>query len=210
MTAGTHSGESTSATIEAAPIARPGRLVLARHGQTSLNADGRLRGHLDPPLDATGLREVAALAASLSAAPVRRVVTSPLRRAVQTGQAIARASGVEVVVDPGLIDRDYGRWAGDRTASVVGRWGSLDAAPGVEPVDGVLARSRAALDRQVPYLGQGQVVVVAHDMVNRLLLHDLDAGLGPADTISQGTACWNLLRWESTGWRVERVDERAS
>lgn len=114
-------------------------------------------------------------------------------------------AGVDVLEDSGLIDRDYARWAGDHPEAVIEQWGSLDAAPGVEPTKAVVARARGALDRQVPFLDSGLVVLVAHDVVNRLLLAHLDPGLGPADVIPQDTACWNVLRWERNRWHVEVV-----
>lgn len=201
----THPESPSGASVPPDLCARVGALVLARHGRTVLNAERRLRGHLDPPLDAIGHQEARALAATFFGVRVRRVVSSPLRRAVQTAAAVASPAGVDVFQDRGLIDRDYGSWAGDRPTAVIEQWGSLDAAPGVEPSAEVTARARAALDRQVPYLDAGLVVLVAHDVVNRLLLADLDPGLGPAEGIAQVTACWNLLSWDADHWQVERV-----
>ena len=66
-----------------------GQLLLVRHGQTPLNADGRLRGHLDPDLDAVGLAEVTALARALAPMRLVRILSSPLRRAMATAEAIA-------------------------------------------------------------------------------------------------------------------------
>ena len=79
------------------------RVLLVRHGRTALNAENRLRGRLDPDLDEVGRAEVQAIAAELAAMKPTRVVSSPLRRAVQTAEAIARQAGVRVVVDNGLI-----------------------------------------------------------------------------------------------------------
>lgn len=178
------------------------RLILARHGQTVLNADGRLRGHLDPELDETGLRQVAALADALTAYDVRVVRHSPLRRARQTAEAIAAAAGVTAEPDELLMDRDYGQWAGHRKRDVIAQWGSVDAAPGVEAPADVRARALRALDA---YTGVPGVVLVAHDAVNQLLLRHLDPSLPNAPR--QRTACWNVLEHHAThGWRVVAVD----
>jgi broad specificity phosphatase PhoE len=175
-----------------------------------LNADGRLRGHLDPPLDEVGRAEVEVLARLLSDLPVVGVVTSPLRRAVQTAQRIAEECGIVVGVDERLIDRDYGRWAGRRVEQVIAEWGSVDAAVGVEDAAVVVARARAVLDDQAGALDAGSVVLVSHDAVNRCLLSSLDAGLGPAVDLPQRTACFNMLSRVRGGWRVDRVDEKAA
>jgi probable phosphoglycerate mutase len=187
-------------------------VILARHGRTELNARGVLRGHLDPPLDAVGLAEAAALGRAVGALlaprhPVR-IVTSPLHRAVQTASAIAAAAPAPVDAHPGLIDRDYGRWAGKSRESVEERFGRVDAAPGVEAAGRVIERALHVLESQRPLLAAGPVVLVAHDVVNRLLLTRLDPSLGPPDQIGQRTACWNLLTLMDGTWRVRLVDRK--
>jgi broad specificity phosphatase PhoE len=78
------------------------RVYLARHGRPALNADGRLRGLSDPPLDEVGVEEVARLAAALAPRRPVAVVSSPLRRAVATAQAIGAAAGAPVTIDARL------------------------------------------------------------------------------------------------------------
>lgn len=182
------------------------RLILARHGQTVLNANGELRGHLDPDLDDVGRRQVAALAEALTVYDVQVVRHSPLLRARRTAEAIAAAAGTTAEADERLMDRDYGQWAGHPKAAVIAQWGSLDAAPGVEPAEDVLARAAAALDA---YADQPGVVLVAHDAVNQLLLAHLDTSLtGPP---RQRTACWNVLQHNKTqGWRILEMDKVAA
>jgi broad specificity phosphatase PhoE len=189
-------------------------VILARHGRTELNAGGLLRGHLDPSLDTVGEAEVAALghelALLLAQLRVVRIACSPLRRAVQTAAAIAAALPADpppVQVARGLIDRDYGRWAGLSREEVESEYGSIDAAEGVEAAHAVTERARAVLEAQVPLLTSGSVVLVAHDALNRLLLASLDPSLGPADGIGQGTACWNLLSYRNGSWHVDRINQ---
>lgn len=182
------------------------RVFLVRHGRTSLNAEGRLRGHLNPPLDEVGRREVAALAAVLSGHHVVKVVTSPLLRALQTAEAIVAVAGAPAAASGGLLDRDYGDWAGEPEADVKERWGSLDAAPGVESVARIRQRGRAVLEGQLSLLEQGNVVLVSHDAVNQVLLGDL--GAAPTDgKLRQRTACWNLISRQRHRWTVELVDQ---
>jgi len=183
-------------------------VLLVRHGRTVLNAENRLRGRLDPELDAVGLAEVEALADALASREPARVVSSPLRRAVQTAEAIARRVGVRVQVDRGLIDRDYGSWAGHTEDELIDRWGSVDAAPGVERPEHVLYRACVVLVQQLDFLGPHPVVLVSHDAVNRALLAHLDPALGPASRIDQRTACWNELVHRMGDWRVELVDQK--
>ena len=185
------------------------RVLLVRHGRTALNAANLLRGRLDPDLDDVGLEEVAALAEVLAARCPIRVVCSPLHRAVQTASAIGLRAGLRPEIDIWLTDRDYGDWAGHSRESVVDRWGSLDAAPGVESVDHVRYRATIALDEQIAYLDDRRpVVLVSHDAVNRTLLSSLEPELGPEQWIGQRTACWNEIEHVDGRWRVLLVDQQ--
>jgi broad specificity phosphatase PhoE len=182
-------------------------VFLVRHGQTELNAGGVLRGRLDPPLNATGQREAEALARALQHLQATLIVSSPLRRALETGSSIARACGAAIEVDGRLVDRDYGRFAGQAREEVERRYGSLDEAPGVEPAAAVLSRAAAALDAVAERIADGTAVVVAHDVVNRLLLSAYDPARHPrADDIPQRTGCYNLLQRSGTRWVVGGVD----
>lgn len=189
-----------------------GRVYLVRHGRTALNARGVLRGRLDPPLDEVGLAEAEATAAELAAyGAVTAIVSSPLTRAMQTAQAIAATTGASLSTDARLADRDYAAWAGHAPEEVIARWGSLSAAPGVESEDQVRARSRSVLEAQRELLGRGDgagnVILVSHDVVNRLLLAEVDADLGTYP-LRQRTACWNRLRPLTGGWDVEVIDAK--
>jgi len=191
---------------------RPARIYLARHGRTSLNAAGALRGRLDVPLDSVGERQALDLGTALAGLRPRLVVSSPLQRATQTAGAIARAAGIVATVDPRFIDRDYGRWAGSTVADVVLRWGSLDAAPGVELLGAVRERVVAAMADVAETAVNGPAVVVAHDIVNRLILAALDPGLGSPDDLAQETGCFNVLECTravagASTWRALSINE---
>jgi broad specificity phosphatase PhoE len=185
----------------------PTRCVfLVRHGRTPLNASSRLRGHLNPALDDVGRSEVSALAAELADHQIVKIVTSPLLRALQTAEAIAGATGAPTAANPGLVDRDYGEWAGEPEANVVQRWGTVGAAPGVESIVSLRRRAWSVLEAQTPLLEKGNVVLVTHDAVLQVLLGDL--GVRRADgPIRLPTASWNLVSWRRRLWTVELVGQ---
>ena len=176
------------------------RLFVVRHGRTALNAGGVLRGHLDVRLDDVGVSEAGRLGELFAHVPIAIVVTSPLARARTTAQAIADASGMCCAVDERLIDRDYGAFAGETPASIEERFGSLDAAPGVEPVDVMRARAIAVVDDLVRAMTDAAAVVVAHDAVNRVVLAALVQDLD--QPVVQPTGCWNELREDDGTWRA--------
>ncbi len=179
-------------------------LYLVRHGRTALNAAGELRGHLDVPLDDVGEHEATSLAELFAPVPLAIVFTSPSRRARQTAERIADACGAACVIDERLIDRDYGNWAGTARTTVEQRFGTLDAAPGVEPVAAVRARTMTAVNDVTAAQAGRSVMFVAHDAVNRVVLSTLVPALGSGEDIPQSTGCWNRLR-RSDRWTAEVI-----
>lgn len=180
------------------------KVYLARHGRTALNAEGRLRGLADPPLDEAGLAEAARLGAALAVFGPTQVITSPLRRAVATGQAIADAAGVPVRADERLNDRDYGPQTGRIRAEVEAEYGSIDAAPGVESAAAVAQRALRGFLELAAETGPGPLVLVSHDAFNQALLTQLDPTLGH---IEQHTACWNELSLVDGAWRIDTCNQ---
>jgi probable phosphoglycerate mutase len=88
------------------------RLLLARHGQTAWNAEGRFQGQADPPLDTTGRAQAERLAADVRALRLDGLVSSDLLRARQTAMLVSRACGVQIQVDRALREVDLGGWEG--------------------------------------------------------------------------------------------------
>ena len=178
-------------------------VCLCRHGETDLNAGGRLRGLSDPDLDAAGQRQAQALGLTLQATRPLAILASPLRRTVQTAEAIAAACGLTVELCDDLLDRDYGPHNGQLADEVTTTWGSVDNAPGVEPRGSVLARAQSALDEAGARATNGPVVLVSHDAVNSALLAFLDPNRWPEpNAVPQPPGCLNLLRREDTTWTV--------
>ncbi|OON64433.1 histidine phosphatase family protein [Massilia sp. KIM] len=97
-------------------------ILLIRHGETAWNAERRLQGHLDIPLNGEGERQAAALAAALLGERIDAIVSSDLGRAKQTAQAIAGVRGQEVEVDPLLRERCYGGFEGLLYSEIAARY----------------------------------------------------------------------------------------
>jgi probable phosphoglycerate mutase len=96
-------------------------LTLVRHGQTAANAQNLLQGHVNHPLDDVGRAQVSLLSSAVQKiAPVSRVISSPLQRAQQTAQAIAKglSQHIEVETDPRWIELNYGDFDGQPVSSV--------------------------------------------------------------------------------------------
>jgi broad specificity phosphatase PhoE len=183
------------------------RLFLLRHGQTALNAAGVLRGRLDPPLDPVGVQEAKRLGMTLADRGIRLIVSSPLRRAVETAEAAAVTAALRVEIDSRLTDRDYGEWAGQPKESVEATYGSIDNAPGVEPIADVRSRALEAVTDLARRAAGETAVAVSHDVVLRLILAGLDPGLGDPEQLAQDTACFNTVDYRDHGWTVVAVNQ---
>jgi 2,3-bisphosphoglycerate-dependent phosphoglycerate mutase len=95
-------------------------ILLARHGETDWNRDGRYQGHADEPLNETGRAQSRALAERLRGKPIVAVYASDLRRASETGEIVARALELPFSVDSRLREIDVGSWQGRTRAELDG------------------------------------------------------------------------------------------
>lgn len=83
-----------------------------RHGQTDWNAQLRLQGSTDIPLNATGREQAARAADILAGQGITRIVSSPLSRALETAQIVGARLGLAVETDARLIERHFGLFEG--------------------------------------------------------------------------------------------------
>jgi broad specificity phosphatase PhoE len=165
--------------------------LLLRHGETPLSAERRFAGRGDIPLTEEGLRQAAAAAERLAArGGIDVIVTSPLRRARQTAEAVALATGVPLLADDGLVETDFGKWEGMTIAEVSQRWpdeasawiGSVDVAPpGGESFADVIDRVNAALDRLLAEHQFRTLLLVSH--VSPIKIAACRAMLAPPATL---------------------------
>ncbi len=85
------------------------RLLVIRHGETAWNLEARIQGQTDIPLNEHGRWQAERLALALVDEGLDAVYASDLQRARDTGLAVARATGLELRLDPGLRERNFGR-----------------------------------------------------------------------------------------------------
>jgi len=95
------------------------RILAIRHGETAWNVDTRIQGHLDIPLNDTGLQQARHLGRTLAARDsLDAIYASDLSRAHTTASAIAQATGQTVTADPGLRERHFGEFQGRTFAEI--------------------------------------------------------------------------------------------
>ncbi|AWL38146.1 MULTISPECIES: bifunctional RNase H/acid phosphatase [Streptomyces] len=156
-------------------LGSPATFVLLRHGETVLTPEKRFSGSggSDPELSAIG-RDQAARAAETFAerGTVQEIVSSPLRRCRETAAAVADRLGLEVRIEEGLRETDFGAWEGLTFAEVRERFGSdlsaWLASPEVAPTGGgesfteVAERVAATRDRLVAAYAGRTALLVTH------------------------------------------------
>jgi len=199
------------------------RLILLRHGQTDYNVDGRMQGHLDSNLTAEGHDQAAAAAPVLAELAPDRVISSDLRRAVDTAEVVAAACGLPVKFDARLRETHLGHWQGRTVAEIdrdypgaIAEWRSDPAwaPPGGESRIAVVARSRPVVDELEAEFADARsetVLLVAHGgMIAGLVtgLMELPHSTWPSFG-GLGNCRWAVLarrddhpRWRLAGYNI--------
>ena len=199
------------------------RVILLRHGQTDYNVDGRMQGHLDSNLTAEGHDQAAAAAPVLAELAPDRVISSDLRRAVDTAEVVAAACGLPVKFDARLRETHLGHWQGRTVAEIdrdypgaIAEWRSDPAwaPPGGESRIAVVARSRPVVDELEAEFADARsetVLLVAHGgMIAGLVtgLMDLPHSTWPSFG-GLGNCRWAVLarrddhpRWRLAGYNI--------
>jgi broad specificity phosphatase PhoE len=99
---------------------KPLLIYLVRHGETALNAENRLRGWTNPPLNQQGRKEARDVGEHLAATPLKKLYVSDLIRAIQTSNAIEadQAEEPRVIVTDRLRPINFGDWNGELLSEV--------------------------------------------------------------------------------------------
>jgi broad specificity phosphatase PhoE len=145
-------------------------ILLARHGETDWNREGRFQGWADPPLNRTGLDQAVELSVRLMAEELAAVYSSPLVRALETAEIVAASHGLEPVTVEALREVDVGSWSGltraeieERFPDEYARW--LDYEQGWqdgETYEAMSARVVAALLELATANDGARLLVVSH------------------------------------------------
>ena len=157
-------------------------LLLVRHGETDWNAEGRVQGHTDRPLNDFGRRQAKELADRLAGEGADAIYTSDLVRAKETAEIVGERLGLTVVVDPGLREKDWGTWeglTGDERIHV-----EFEG----ESVEDHRDRVMAAVRRIVARHPDQRVVVVTHGGSLRRIQTAVN---GVADSVIENCAVWS-------------------
>jgi probable phosphoglycerate mutase len=155
------------------------RLILVRHGETRWNAEDRLQGQQDVPLNETGIQQADRIARALVDESLDVIYTSDLSRAAETAARIAAPHGLAPVPDARLRQSSKGHWEGltwgeiaEQFPADLERWqrDQTYLPPGGETTAHYLARLRDFFDDVAQAHPNQTVVAVSHGHVSRMLI----------------------------------------
>jgi broad specificity phosphatase PhoE len=150
----------------------PVRILLARHGETVFNVEGRWQGQSDSPLSERGLAQSRELARALASESIAAVYSSDLGRALGTAADVARPHRLEVQTDQRLREIDTGEWTGlsrheitETHPGALETWSARPSQmrlPGGETLLEAQTRALAFFSERMPtHLGH-TIVVISH------------------------------------------------
>ena len=165
-----------------------GEVVVVRHGQTEWSRGGRHTGRSDLPLLPAGEDDARRLRPVLAGRQITHALVSPLARARRTAELAGLFDGgIDTALEPDLVEVDYGGYEGLTTPQIReqlgGPWslwadGTVPGETPGETLTEVAARVDRVLARVRPLLPDGDVALVAHGHVLRILTARW-LGLGP-------------------------------
>jgi broad specificity phosphatase PhoE len=195
----------------------PARVLLLRHAETAnpLIFHG---AESDVGLSERGRRQAEAIAPVLAAQAPQMLVSSAMRRAIETAMPIGRTCGLELRIEPELHERRVGALSGTPTKQRDGlwpetrrRWLAGDTAyapPGAESYDDIRRRVLPVWQRVTTKHAGQTIVIVAHGIVCRVLLLSVLPGytIGDWNSIGIDNVAINELLQEGETWRALRLN----
>lgn len=180
------------------------RIYLVRHGSTAWNEIVRFRGLTDIPLSDLGRREAHRLSRAMKNLSISAIYTSPLERARKTAEIINKYHSAPIFVRDGLKSVSYGEWEGKTLKEVEAEYPQLYRLyvehiesirfPGGENLDELRRRAMAVAEEAVASYPAGNVVLVSHQVVTRILIvAALSADNSLYWRIGQDPGCLNII-----------------
>ncbi|NOY98681.1 MAG: phosphoglycerate mutase, partial [Chloroflexi bacterium] len=192
-------------------------LLLIRHGENDYVRRAKLAGRLpNIQLNQRGREQAEAVAKTLGLLPLKAVYASPLERAVETAQPLARAAGLETQIVPALTDIDVGKWQG-RSWKALRRakaWSTVQHAPARFTFPG----GESFLDAQARLVSAMEGIIAAHkpedmlavvfhaDPIKLVLCHYLGLPLDHFQRLAIETGSTSVLWVNGTNARLLKMN----
>lgn len=192
----------------------PTRICIVRHGETDWNAERRIQGQIDIPLNATGYKQAFAAARGLAKHEFAALYSSDLQRARDTAAAAAQLLELPLQMEPGLRERHYGDYQGltqgdikarDDFDRYISRDPHFSFGSG-ESLAGFAERIKTTINRLAQRHAGQTIVLFAHggvlDVIYRISTYrpletarDFPIPNAALNWIEVGSPGWQLLDW---------------
>ena len=156
------------------------RFYLIRHGETDWNKAGRYQGRTNIDLNAEGREQARLLGERFRFLPLDALYVSPLNRAMETANEVARTTGITPVTDEHFIEINFGEWEGHTIEELSEKFGSAYTDFFKDPFDHPVPGEGSfqnAMDRAIEGFNilaerhQGQnVAIISHGGLLRVML----------------------------------------
>ncbi|MFT5701398.1 MAG: broad specificity phosphatase PhoE [Desulforhopalus sp.] len=196
------------------------RIILVRHGETEWNRLHRFQGRSDIPLNQKGEEQARALGVALKNETITALYSSPLKRAITTGQHIGKFHPSRTLIkESGLVEMDLGDFEGMEAHKWATEYQEFRAAweknpaslsmPGGESLEEVQHRAVVTLDRISKFHAPGSTLVIcSHNFVIvSLLCFALQRPLNQFRELRQDTAALNILYKDGALFQIEKIND---
>lgn len=192
------------------------RIYLIRHGQVEGHEEKRYNGQVNVPLTPLGREQSKRVRDCLAGVPLQAVYSSDLDRSCYCAELVAAAHDLPVSTDESLRELNIGQWEG-RTWAELQELSAEDwqarlhdlvnfRVPGGESLKDAADRIRPVVEKILTHHSGGDVALVAHGGVNRIVLLDaIGASLERAFSIEQDYGCLNIIDYFSDGNSVVKL-----
>lgn len=192
------------------------RIILVRHGKTDWNRELRIQGgSSDTPLNEEGRKQAENLALRLSQRSIKAIYSSPLKRALETAQIIARHHSLEVVVEKSLREVEAGKLEG-ATAAELGmkfselltRDGVSKRVPGGESLADLQQRSWNFIQQINRKYADGEHIIVSHYFaILTIICSALAIPISRVTRFRLSTGCINIINLDEKEARLELLND---
>lgn len=181
-------------------------LCLIRHGETDWNAQGKIQGRTDIPLNAKGRKQAKETSSFLLNGNFDLIITSPLLRAKETGKIINSALNLTIYTMDEFIERNYGKAEGLTREERAKRYVNGQV-PDIESLGNLHKRIKSGLEKIIQCYPNKQVILVAHGgIINAILalLSDSQIGSGKTKLLN---ACISNLEFKQDQWEIKDYNQ---
>jgi broad specificity phosphatase PhoE len=192
-----------------------------RHGQTDWNRENKVMGQIDIPLNAIGLQQAQAAAKNIAQFEVSHIVSSPLKRAMQTSEIIAAAMSRPITVINELTQNALGVLEGRNKAELINgtaidhlieHWKMGGDIEGAEHWSDFVSRISVGLNSALAInpldADEKPILIVAHKPVLWALLHILDTQIIDMNAKNCAVYFFRPPSLDSQGWTVSALSEK--